>query len=132
MTELQELKAEKKRLVDLHGRGGRKHPSARSIGGLNPAAQRIREINDLIRQQKPSKKPTFKLHALGNWTPRTKLLPKGQWLFSTLPGHYIIARDNLGDFYITQNVMGEAVRDDTNYKTVKQAIKAVKELIEKE
>jgi hypothetical protein len=57
--ELSDLKRERKTLIEMYGNRGQKHSSASMIGGINPAAQRLRivrgEIARIERRDRPER-----------------------------------------------------------------------------
>ena len=121
--EIQQLRNEKRELLAMYGRDGRRHPTARLIGGLNPAGQRIAWINSRIRQLTPQKAKAIQwVRPLGNYTEKSRNLPQGL-LFDvrTAFASYKVGKDNHGKFYIVKD--GCIVSE--NHATASKAIKAV-------
>lgn len=69
-TKLARLKTERAELLALYGDKGQRHPMARMIGGLNPAAQRLYvvrgQIAELTKRLKASA-PIVACDACLNW-----------------------------------------------------------------
>lgn len=126
--ELKFLKQERKELIELYGSKGEKHPSARMIGGLNPAAFQLqgvrRRIAILEKELRPKKSGNQILNIIpkGRYSITTRNLPQGL-LFDVYTNQFVvtIGKDNLGKFYL--------VRDkkilDQDYKTLAEAKKKI-------
>lgn len=126
--ELKALKQERKELIELYGSKGEKHPSARMIGGLNPAAFQLRGVRRRIaileKELRPKKSGNQILNIVpkGNYKITTKKLPQGL-LFDVYTSQFkvTIGKDNLGKFYLVKE--GKFVGGD--YKTLAEAKKKI-------
>ena len=122
------LKEERKELIELYGNKGQKHPSARMIGGLNPAALKLyvvrNEIAVLEKELRPKKSGNQIINIVpkGNYKITTRNLPQGL-LFDVYTDKFIakIGKDNIGKFYIVKD--NKFV--DGNFKTISEAKKKI-------
>ena len=82
---ISELKRRRRVLRETYGTKGEKHPSARMLGGLNPAAQEIAYLTYKINNRKKPDPFTVK-PLVDNITPRSKQVPAGLLFQVTMTG----------------------------------------------
>lgn len=121
--EIQQLRNEKRELLAMYGRDGRRHPTAHLIGGLNPAGQRLAWLTSRIRELTPKKTKIIQwVRPLGNYTQASRNLPQGLCFdVRTAFASYKVGKDNHGKFYIVKD--GGIISED--HATVGKALKAV-------
>lgn len=109
IDELRALRAERAQLIREYGSRGQYHPSARMIGGLNPAAQRLHLLRQKIaRIEQERRAPRAELEEISGTRGRYGL--KYKIFYQGREGR--LGTDNFGKWYVVAN--NEIIADNVD------------------